>query len=78
MILSVYHVLFFLRQKKIDSESSKGYMVHYQCAVEHGERLNEDEEANALFKKLTPDYNKEWARYIYRAKQVATQEKRKK
>ncbi|MGX7243587.1 YdeI/OmpD-associated family protein [Enterococcus quebecensis] len=34
-------------------------------------------EARALFDKLTPGYKKDWARYIYSAKQVATQEKRK-
>lgn len=40
--------------------------------------IESNKEANALFKKLSPGYKKEWARYIYSAKQVATQEKRKK
>ena len=35
------------------------------------------EEARVLFDQLTPGYKKDWARYVYSAKQAVTQEKRK-
>ncbi|MTD42207.1 hypothetical protein GIX45_26980 [Erwinia sp. CPCC 100877] len=36
-----------------------------------------DPEIEAFFHQLTPGYQKDWARYIFSAKQAATQEKRK-
>ncbi|MGX7263917.1 YdeI/OmpD-associated family protein [Enterococcus crotali] len=39
--------------------------------------LENSKEAKRMFDQLTPGYKKDWARYIFSAKQATTQEKRK-
>ena len=39
--------------------------------------LQETPDLLAIYKKLTPGYRKDWARFVYSAKQEATREKRR-
>lgn len=39
--------------------------------------VEQHKDAKVLFEQLTPGYKRDWARYVYSAKQIPTQEKRK-
>lgn len=58
-------------------------MDHFQCVddyieyVEHiKEYLSRNEDSLEAYNKLTFGYQKDWARYVYSAKKIETQEKR--
>jgi len=64
------------KQRKAAAKSAKvaDYESFIPALVNY---LNTDSVALALFKDLTPGYQRDWARYVFAAKQAATQEKRK-
>lgn len=55
------------------SQCVDDYIVHIDDIKRHLER---HEELLEMYNQLTPGYQKDWARYVYSAKHVETQEKR--
>lgn len=61
-------------RKKTASQSVADYITY----IPHIEKdLENEPQALAFFKSLTPGYQKNWARFVYSAKQEVTQIKRK-
>lgn len=57
---------------------SSGKVADYEVFIpEIKSYLRSHPEIASLFDSLTPGYQRDWARYVYSAKQAATQEKRK-
>ncbi|MFK4566762.1 YdeI/OmpD-associated family protein [Enterococcus sp. UD-01] len=63
------------QQKKTTASASVKDYISFLPEVEA--IVSADPEVQAFYHQLTPGYKKEWARYIFSAKQAATQEKRK-
>ncbi|MFL8935242.1 YdeI/OmpD-associated family protein [Rossellomorea oryzaecorticis] len=55
------------------SQSVDDYIAHIEDIETY---LGGNEEIAALYAGLTPGYRKDWARYVYSAKRIETQEKR--
>lgn len=65
------------RKAKTKASSSARVDDYIQFIPEIEAFIEQHKEAKMLFDQLTPGYKKDWARYVYSAKQEVTQEKRK-
>lgn len=63
--------------KKKNSKKSQSVQDYISDIPKIREYLEKEKQALLFFESLTPGYQRNWARYIYSAKQEATQEKRK-
>lgn len=65
------------KPKKTDSSKNSQCVDDYIEYVEHiKEYLSRNEDSLEAYNKLTFGYQKDWARYVYSAKKIETQEKR--
>lgn len=65
------------KPKKTDSTKNSQCVDDYIEYVEHiKEYLSRNEDSLEAYNKLTFGYQKDWARYVYSAKKIETQEKR--
>lgn len=65
------------RKSKPTSANSARVEDYIQFIPQVALFVEEHKKARELFEQLTPGYKKDWARYIFSAKQAATQEKRR-
>lgn len=64
-------------KEQISSKSSQRVNDYISFVPRVEEDLKDSSELLAIYRSLTPGYRKDWARYIYSAKQEETKEKRR-
>jgi hypothetical protein len=64
-------------KNQTSSKSSQSVQDYVEYVTKIESDLEEDPKLLQFFQSLTPGYQKDWARYVYSAKQDATKEKRR-